>query len=96
MTAFSLFRHRTVLFIAILFIAFSGFTVGILDDRVDGFFLFDSDIFQENDVTTNSNFNDTSGIDPIPFSCFVHRKSSAKKSISYFFPLSLRGPPFWS
>jgi hypothetical protein len=96
MTASSSLHKRKALFFVILFIAFSGFTADILDLREDLGFFSCPYIFLDNNITTGYTSNATFEMEPVLFSCFVHRKSSVKISFLHLLPYGFRAPPSWS
>jgi hypothetical protein len=96
MMAPSSLKKRKAVFFVILFIAFSAFTMDILDLREDLHLLSCIYSSLDNNVTTGITSRFTFEAEPVLILCSAHRKSSVKISFLHLLPYGFRAPPFWS
>jgi hypothetical protein len=96
MIAFSSFKKRKAIVFVILFIAFSAFTMDILDLREELHLLSCTYSSLDNNVTTGITSRFTFEAEPAIILCSVHRKSSVKISFLHLLPYGFRAPPSWS
>jgi hypothetical protein len=96
MMASSSLHKRKAVFFVILFIAFSAFTMDILDLREELHLLSCMYRSLDNNVTTGITSCFTFETEPVLTLCFVHRKSSVKISFLHLLPCGFRAPPSWS
>jgi hypothetical protein len=96
MTASALLHKRKTLFLVILFVAFSAFTVDILDLREEIHLLACLDSILDNNVTTGITNNIVFVQEKVVLFCPINRNISVKISFLHLLPYSFRAPPFWS
>lgn len=91
-TASSLHKRKTLCLIVVL-IAFSAFTIDILDLREELFFTVFPGSGLDNNVTACILNNTIFGEEPIPFTYFLPSQSAFKVSLPNLLPYGLRAPP---
>jgi hypothetical protein len=96
MTASTLLHKRNALFFVILFIAFSAFSVDILDLREELQFLSYSNGFLDNNVTTGITKDLSFNMEQHIILCSAHQKSSIEISFLHLLLYGFRAPPSWS
>ena len=96
MAASASLHKRKTLLLVILFIAFSAFTVDILDLREDLHIISCPYSSLDNNVTTGITSNADYVLEPVVLFCSVHRKLSVEISFLHLLPCGFRAPPSWS
>jgi hypothetical protein len=87
------FRKRKILFLAVLFLAFSAFTADILDLREELLILSCPYKSLDNNVTTGVVSDLTFAPEPILQLLSVQRKASVQISFMHLMPCGFRAPP---
>ncbi len=95
MLASSLLHKKKVLFFVVLFIAFSAFTLDILDLREELHLLSCPYNSLDNNVTTGMATDSTVITEPVLILRPIHQKSSVKISFLHLLPYGFRAPPAW-
>ncbi len=93
MIASDQFRKRKLLFLAVLFLAFSAFTADILDLREELLILSCPYSSLDNNVTTGVVTDSVSAPEPILRLLSVQRKESVQISFMHLLPCGFRAPP---
>ncbi len=96
MTASALLHKKKALFFVILLIAFSAFTVDILDLREELHILSSPNGFLDNNVTTGKTSDFSFNLEQNIILCSAYQKSSIKISFLHLLPFGFRAPPSWS
>jgi hypothetical protein len=96
MTASASLHKRKTLFLVILFIAFSAFTVDILDLREELHILSNPYSSLDNNVTTGITSTDDFALESVVQLCSVHQELSVEISFLHLLPYGFRAPPSWS
>lgn len=95
-SASSSLHKKNALFLAVLFVAFSAFTVDVIDLREELQILPCPNGCLDNNVTTCITSNVAFEAEPVFISCSVFWKSSVKVSFLHLLPCGFRAPPFVS
>ena len=93
MLAPSLLHKKKVLFFVVLFIAFSAFTLDILDLREELHLISCAYTSLDNNVTTGIASDFTVMTEPVLILRSIHQKSSVKISFLHLLPYGFRAPP---
>ncbi|MHB9096424.1 MAG: hypothetical protein ACYC5X_01225 [Syntrophales bacterium] len=93
MIACDQFRKRKILFLAVLFLAFSAFTADILDLREELLILSSPYSSLDNNVTTGVVMDFVSAPEPILQLLSVQQKASVRISFMHLLPCGFRAPP---
>jgi hypothetical protein len=93
MVASDLFHKRKILFIAVLFLAFSAFTADVLDLREELLIISSPYSSLDNNVTTGVVSDFTFAPAPILQLLSVQWKASVEISFMHLLPCGFRAPP---